>query len=264
MKNIKLKKSKDQIDLLEHRLNDLRSYYINEPTIQYKVGDKVIRGNIKETIITEIIDNGKIYKVHEICTNNNYGRPFDSERDDYVIWHDIIPYIDRTKESFIQNEDLNIRYSQRDITSLLILYCNAGVDSDADYQRGNVWNLSDKQSLIDSIFKHIDIGKFTLIRRVWKCKTKLYEILDGKQRLNAIIEFYENRFEYNGKKFYDLSIRDQNHFQNYSVSYGELSSDIKEITNEQKYRYFLKLNTGGKLQDPKHIKYVEELLSHEK
>jgi hypothetical protein len=35
------------------------------------------------------------------------------------------------------------------------------------------------------------------------------------------------------------------------------------MTQEQKYNYFLKLNIGGKTQDPNHIKYVHELLERE-
>ena len=243
----------------------MRTFYISEPTIQYKIGDRVKRGNIKQTIIIDIIDNGKIYKVHEIVTEHNYGRSYDFERDEYVVWHDLLPYKEEQPTgSFIQNKDLEIRYSQRDVSSLLLTSYHAGIDTETDYQRGNVWELSDKVKLIDSIFKHVDIGKFSLIRRPWDHKGKLYEMLDGKQRLTALIEFYENRFAYNGKTFYELSGMDQCHFENYPINYGELSNEQNKITNEQKYRYFLNLNRGGKIQDPKHIEYVEELLKKEK
>ena len=50
--------------------------------------------------------------------------------------------------------------------------------------------------LLDSIFKNIDIGKFVLIHlsdSEWVERGFGYEILDGKQRLSALIEFYENK-----------------------------------------------------------------------
>ena len=77
-----------------------------------------------------------------------------------------------------------------------------------DYQRDYVWELSDKQLLIDSIFNNIDIGKFAFIHldyKTWNKTGYAYEILDGKQRLKTIIDFYENRFSYKGIYYNDLS-----------------------------------------------------------
>lgn len=77
------------------------------------------------------------------------------------------------------------------------------------------WNQKDKELLLDSIFKNIDIGKFVLIHisdEEWHKRGLGYEILDGKQRLNTLIEFYENRIAYNGKCFNDLSGMDKRTF----------------------------------------------------
>lgn len=107
----------------------------------------------------------------------------------------------------------------------------------------------------DSIFRNIDIGKFTL--RSFKTKQDfLYEILDGKQRLTAIREFFEGRFKYKGKTFQELHPFDQNHFEDYDISYAS----TEPLTDEQKYRYFLKLNVSGVPMDEKHLKKVEKML----
>lgn len=247
-------------NILVGHLRDLRRQYFNEPTIFYKVGDRVQRGHVKSTIITEIIDNGKIYKVHEVCTQNNYGSSYDYERDDYVAWHDVTFY--RTLEEnkqipvFAQRESLQISYQQRCVSGLLTTFYHFGIDMNPDYQRGNVWELEDKVKLIDSIFKNIDIGKFVLIHKPYKEDDASYEMLDGKQRTNAIVEFYENRFSYKGLFFKDLSYGDQDYFENFPIAWG----DIREITQKQKYEYFLKLNVSGKPQDVNQIYYVNSLL----
>lgn len=91
----------------------------------------------------------------------------------------------------------------------------------------------------------------------------LYEILDGKQRMQTLLDFYYGRFSYRGKCWDDLHPIDRNHITDYKIAYGEARSyggKTIEPSREQKYNFFLKLNTGGKLQDPKHIKYVESLL----
>lgn len=119
-----------------------------------------------------------------------------------------------------------------------------------------MWDFDDKVKLIDSIFNNVDIGKFVLINRPYKTGQKSYEILDGKQRLLALIEFFENRFEYKGVMFKDLSFTDKTHFENYSISWCDVKD---EITKKQKYQYFLKLNIGGKPVDKKHIAMVQQL-----
>ena len=113
------------------------------------------------------------------------------------------------------------------------------------------------QLLIDSIFNNIDIGKFAFIHldyKKWDETGYGYEILDGKQRLNAIIEFYENRFPYKGVYYNDLSGRDKRIFKNHSIVQGEVS----ETERKDVLKYFLMLNRTGKVMDQKHLDNEEE------
>jgi hypothetical protein len=244
---------------LKRELEDLRESYINEPTRFYKVGDRVIRGSIKNTTITEVLDDGKIYKVHEICTEKNYGNPYDYERDSYIAWHDARPYVPVENwddvEPFSDQNYVGINYYQTDIGGILCSYYSFGFDDEVDYQRGLVWKLEDKVALIESIMNHVDIGKFTFIRRDYAPDTKSYEVLDGKQRLNALVEFYEGRFAYRGKYYLELHPQDRMLFKSYPISKGETNP----LTEKEKYDYFLRLNTGGKPQDLNHLAHVKKL-----
>lgn len=65
------------------------------------------------------------------------------------------------------------------------------------YQRKLVWSVNEKEYLIDSILKGLPIP---LILLGESSENKL-EIIDGLQRMNAIISFIENRFSLNGKYF---------------------------------------------------------------
>ncbi|TBM99733.1 DUF262 domain-containing protein [Hyunsoonleella flava] len=65
------------------------------------------------------------------------------------------------------------------------------------YQRKLVWTVDEKEYLIDSIVNDLPIP---LILLAQTDDGKL-EIIDGLQRLNAIISFIENRFPINGKYF---------------------------------------------------------------
>lgn len=73
------------------------------------------------------------------------------------------------------------------------------IDMDPPYQRrGKLWSLTDKAYLIDSILNGYDIPKFYVADFTWGSsvlnKKKLpYAIIDGKQRFEAIFDFYDGR-----------------------------------------------------------------------
>lgn len=260
------KKKKQEIERiassLKRDLQYLREDYINEPTYFFKIGDRVRHGALIWSKVSEVIDNGKIYKLRELCKGNR--REPDYERDSYVAWTDLRPYKvrneDRSKAfSYEADKFRQIHYMQQSIDSLLSRNYGhyAGIDTEPDYQRDLVWELKDKEALIDSIFQKIDIGKFTFIKRPYKKNQKGCEVLDGKQRLNTIVEFYEDRFTYKGKTFTELHWFDQHTFTNCPISIGETDP----MTDKEKYEYFLRLNTGGKPQDQKHIEHVRKLLN---
>ncbi len=136
---------------------------------------------------------------------------------------------------------------------------NFGIDFNPDYQRGYVWDDTDKVLLLDSIFKNIDIGKFVLIHlsdSEWVERGFGYEILDGKQRLSALIEFYENKLAYKGKYFNDLSKKDKRTFTDHQIAVAE----VRETDKKMVLKYFLMLNRTGKSMDESHLIEVEKML----
>ena len=94
------------------------------------------------------------------------------------------------------------------------------------YQRDLCWSLEDKQNLIDSIYNGINLGLILIRKREWSEIEKLRksgetelafnDIIDGKQRLNAIKEFLHEEFpDSNGNFYSDLSTLAQNKFMNH-------------------------------------------------
>lgn len=68
------------------------------------------------------------------------------------------------------------------------------------YQRKLVWTVDEKQYLIDSILSDFPIPLILLANT----DNDSLEIIDGLQRLNAIISFIENRFAVN-EKYFDIT-----------------------------------------------------------
>lgn len=69
------------------------------------------------------------------------------------------------------------------------------------YQRKLVWTEQEKVCLIDSILKGYPIPLILFAESTDISGKQFYEILDGMQRLNAIMGFLENEFSLDGKYF---------------------------------------------------------------
>lgn len=136
------------------------------------------------------------------------------------------------------------------------------------YQRDFVWSLKDKQNLIDSIYNNIECGKIIVRNREWSTVEKLVksgitnvsfkDIVDGKQRLNAILGFVNNEFiDSYGNYWCDLSDKAQNKFLSAQLfSYCYLGDDASD---EDVLNQFLKTNFAGVQQSIEHIEFVKSL-----
>ena len=71
-------------------------------------------------------------------------------------------------------------------------YRNAQLIVNRRYQRKLVWTLEEKRKLIESVNKNFPIPAIILAELPGE--TPVYEIIDGLQRLNAILTFIEGTF----------------------------------------------------------------------
>jgi len=139
-------------------------------------------------------------------------------------------------------------------------------------QRQLCWTLEQKQSLMESFIYKRDIPQFIVIARHDKVtKSDYYEVLDGKQRLSAIIEFLDDGFTI---PLYDLD------GTLYNLLCSELPSDYARVfkfshinmariyeemneelhyTDDQKIEWFNRINFSGTPQDAEHIKLLKSL-----
>ena len=139
------------------------------------------------------------------------------------------------------------------------------------YQRDFVWDLSNKQHLINSIYKGIEIGKFVIRERSWSWVEQqvkegnvdiaFKDVIDGKQRLSTLIEFVSSEFPDNiGNYFKDFSLVSQRKFMGFMgltyITIGSLDRDCNDI---DVLDMFLNVNIAGVKIDEEHIKYVEDL-----
>jgi hypothetical protein len=72
------------------------------------------------------------------------------------------------------------------------------------YQRKLVWTLDEKRRFIDSLLSGFPVPIVLLAERRGPSGHGLFEIIDGMQRLNAILGYIENEYAVNGH-FFDLN-----------------------------------------------------------
>lgn len=252
--NIYLSDITEELSALRMEIRKLREYeeakkrYFgpSEITRKFNIGDMVTYGGNTKDIVDEVFDDGIFYGFKG------------KESYKVVPWVHIFPEAKTIDFEVGKRNTERISFYNQSIYSILHKIYSWNVDINPYYQRDFVWSEDEEYLLIDSIFNGIEIGKFVFIDTIDDINKEYdYEVLDGKQRINTILKFYEDRISYNGKTFSQLSARDRNHFLDFSLSVGEVICS----NEEQKLRYFLRLNRGGKVMSDSHIEKVKTLLS---
>jgi len=89
------------------------------------------------------------------------------------------------------------------IQSLYTMYRDGKLYVNRRYQRKLVWTLNEKQKLIESILKKYPIPAVLIAERDNEPGT--YEIIDGLQRLQAILSFIEMSYSNLDAKYFDIN-----------------------------------------------------------
>lgn len=110
-----------------------------------------------------------------------------------------------------------------------------------DFQRGSVWSPAARTFLIDTILRQLPVPKVYL-RTIIDVKTKksVREVVDGQQRIRAILDFSDNRFaltkragEFEGMRYKDLDVDQQGSFLSYPIAVDQLvnanTEDVLEV-----------------------------------
>jgi hypothetical protein len=123
-----------------------------------------------------------------------------------------------------------------------------------EYQRRLVWDSTKKSLFIESLLLNIPIPPLFL----YEWELGRYEVMDGQQRLNAVIEFYENGFalhglekweELNGRRYSELpeTLRRGLDRRRLSATVVLFETEVKskDLQDDIRKIVFERLNTGG-------------------
>ena len=181
---------------------------------------------------------------------------------------EISPNCIREGDSMNDHEDINDKYDKgysRVITEngsykisiIPNIFSQNNYNLHPEYQRRITWNSKKRSKLIESLIINIPIPPIFL----YEYDYDKYEIMDGLQRITAIIDFYENKYkltgleewsELNGKTYKNLPEKikegiDRRQLQ--VITLLKESANNDERAEKIRRLVFERLNTGGvKLQ----------------
>jgi hypothetical protein len=100
---------------------------------------------------------------------------------------------------------MNRRPTTQDMSWFLDLYRNKQLNLNPPYQRRSVWTLKDRKFFLDTIFRDFPCPAIFLHKETSQSGKLTYHVVDGKQRLETIFMFVENKVSI-GKDYGDISL----------------------------------------------------------
>ncbi len=132
-------------------------------------------------------------------------------------------------------------------------------------QRDFVWTLLQKQELILSMLKGIEIPAMAVIQFKPEKNTnvRIYQIIDGKQRLSTMLSFVQGEFaiEYNGVEYF---YKDLDSWAQAAVGQHWIKADVgyeyydRLISEDNKIKWFELINFAGTPQDIEHLNNLKK------
>jgi hypothetical protein len=161
-----------------------------------------------------------------------------------------------------------LRFQPQEVNSWLKFMTEKNIDFEVylptknkNLQRDFVWDILQKRELIWSILMNRHIPRMAMINIITEDTGTdgVYQVIDGKQRLSTMIDFYNNKFHLEiDNKFYlyiDLPEDYQRVIACYAIPYLVVNEDYgNKITDNDKINWFKYINFAGTPQDVEHLR----------
>lgn len=230
----------------------------------FKINDKVIFLGNEDGIIIKILENKKYLVKHYIPKKYN---DKEKEETESVFFEWELTRFDNNTPTYNKRNDIEAHLDKVKVnTNVKRFYRDylRNINFNPFYQRDLVWTLDQKREYIEYLFENkVKVEPKFIVEMDEKTLDDKYEILDGKQRLSAIIDFIENKFSIFDDDYYvELNAQDKNYFLSINIEFERISINnfTRNLTNEEKIELFLIENKKGTIMDRKHLKKLEEML----
>ena len=172
------------------------------------------------------------------------------------------PYISFQQVPRLMEGSYNATIPLNEVKNTLNFYDRSyGLDIDPDFQRVHVWTQDQKSAFVEHVLRE---GRNTTIR--WNCpgwnktepntKQGPVTLVDGKQRLYAILDFMDDHLPAFGR-----FISEWKGILSITCNLNFIMNDLE--TKAEVLKWYLELNRGNVAHTPDELDRVEELLRNE-
>lgn len=154
------------------------------------------------------------------------------------------------------------RPSQQDLSWFIDLYNQEKLNLEPPYQRKSVWLPKDKRFFLDTIFNNYPCPAIYIQKDTDENFSTVYNVVDGKQRLTTVIDFYRNKIRLDntfhderldGKKWNEITdVTLKRNFLNYSFTVETLDSMDNTSWND----VFDRLNRNAKTLSDQELRHA--------
>ena len=161
--------------------------------------------------------------------------------------------------------------TQQDLSWFLDLYAWNQIDLNPPYQRKSIWGRSDKKFFLNTIFNNFPCPAIYVQKEIKNGKT-MYFVVDGKQRLQTIFDFYNNKLSIpsdfgdsrlDGKKWKDIEKDPE--LSSIFYDYNFTVEILTGVQNELWKEVFDRLNRNAKVltdQELRHARFDGWLINN--
>ena len=224
---------------------------------QLCVGQQVEVGHLQDAQVAGLFEDGQVVVVqYQLAAKKG------SDRAPALAllgkcWVDVLPTV-----PLIPGLSADRKFTQAEMSTHLghlvhRLYQDGALDS-PDYQRGYAWTEEDKHLYYDSVFQGRNVGRFIFVVDI---NTNSIEVLDGKQRLNAMLELLTSTTAYRGVYWHQMTREDRSKVESRLAQFVDLQKH--DYSRADLLQIFLEVNAAGVPQSPEHLEYVRGLLAEE-
>ena len=118
--------------------------------------------------------------------------------------------------------------------------------------------------MIFSVLKGIEIPTLSILLREEEDGKRIFMVIDGKQRLNAITSYYNNEFpiKLDGEDYYFNDLGSSQSLISILMLKVKMAYDYfdDKIPDEELIKWFNLINFSGTEQDKKHIDFLNSLI----
>jgi hypothetical protein len=146
------------------------------------------------------------------------------------------------------------------LATLASLVSSGAIDVSPTFQRRDRWNPEKQSLLIESFLSNIPVPPVYLAEDITSLGS--YAVIDGKQRLTSIAEFFSDSLvlrgltrltDLNGRRYSTLPEGIRNPL---GMKGLRVTTLLRQSSEELKHEVFLRLNTGGEILNAQEIRNV--------